>query len=279
MIEFDRRRAPKRIESGRNPLIREVRLLEKDRGARTRSGLYLAWGLHLAREALLARAPVHSAWLGPGLDKTIEGRQLEKTLSDHCPSILRTTTRLLDSIIPGCGDQGVLLLVERPRRTTDDLIRRPASLLLATHGVQDPGNIGSIIRTADALGIDGFLVLDGCADPYSSRAVRAAMGAQFRLPIACGSSDDVIAALEQAGLRIVTTDVAHGSPPAAIDLCRPTTLFVGSEGAGLPPSIRHRATETIRIPMAAGAASLNVHAAAAILLYEAARQRRDARAE
>jgi hypothetical protein len=125
MIEFDRRRAPKRIESGRNPLIREVRLLEKDRGARTRSGLYLAWGLHLAREALLARAPVHSAWLGPGLDKTTEGRQLEKTLPDHCPSILRTTTRLLDSIIPGCGDQGVLLLVERPRRTTATHDGRP----------------------------------------------------------------------------------------------------------------------------------------------------------
>jgi TrmH family RNA methyltransferase len=276
MSAQDRPRTPKRIESGRNPLVRELRSLEKDRAARTRAGLYLAWGLHLAQEALVARAPMHSAWIGPALDRTAEGRRLGKALGGHCRSILRTTTRLLDSIVPGCGDQGVLLLLERRHRTADDLIDGRADLLLATHGVQDPGNIGSIVRTADALGIDGLLVLEGCTDPYSSRAVRAAMGAQFRLAIAAGDSDRVLASLERAGLQIVASDVSRGSPPAGIDLARPTALFVGSEGAGLPRSILDRATELVRIPMAAGATSLNVHAAAAILLYEAARQRRPA---
>jgi TrmH family RNA methyltransferase len=275
MTAYNRPETPRRIESGRNPLVRELRLLERDRGARTRSGLYLAWGLHLAQEALLARAPVRSAWLGPALDRTAEGRRLGEELPGHCRSILRTTTRLLDTIIPGCGDQGILLLVERQRRTADDLIHGGADLLLATHGVQDPGNIGSIVRTAAALGIDGLLVLEGCADPYSSRAVRAAMGAQYRVRIADGSSEDVLASLERAGLQIVTSDVAQGLPPRAIDLRRPTALFVGSEGAGLPPSILDRATQAVRIPMAAGSASLNVHAAATILLYEAARQRQD----
>lgn len=273
MMKVGRSREPKRIESGRNPLIRELRLLERDRGARLQCGLYLAWGLHLAQEALLARVPVRRAWVGPALEASEEGRRIGRALPAQCPSILRTTTRLLESIIPGCGDQGVLLLVERPRRTTDDLIRRPATLLVATHGVQDPGNIGSIARTGDALGIDGLLVLEGCADPFSSRAVRAAMGAQFRVPIASGSSDDVMSALEQADFRIVATDVVQGSPPAAVELCRPTVLFVGSEGAGLPRSILDRASETVRIPMSARNASLNVHAAATILMYEAARQR------
>jgi len=252
-------------------------LLEKDRAARAQSGLYLAWGVHLAQEALRARISIHSAWLGPALETTAEGRKLGDDLAGYCPSILRTTNRLLDTIIPGCGDQGVLLLVERPLRTAADLIRSPVSLLLVTHGVQDPGNLGSIVRTADALGIDGLLVLDRCADPYSSRAVRAAMGAQYRVPIATGGCDEVLAALVQAGLRIVASDVARGIPPEAIDLRLPTALFVGSEGAGLPRSILDRATETVQIPMTAGAASLNVHAAATVLLYEAARQRQPSR--
>jgi len=276
MAGVERGRSPKRIESARNPLLREVRSLERDRVARGRAGLYVAWGLHLAREALLARASVHSAWLGPALETTAEGREIERALPDHCRSILRTTTRLLDSIVPGCGDQGILLLVKRPRHTVDRRIHGRSGLLLATHGVQDPGNLGSIVRTADALGSDGLLVLEGCADPYASRAVRAAMGALYRLPVVGAGSHDVLAALEGAGLQIVATDVAQGLPPEAIDLRRPTALLLGSEGAGLPRSLMKRATAAVRIPMAAGAASLNVHAAAAILLYEAARQRQSA---
>lgn len=277
MTGQNRRRAAKRIESGRNPLLRRVRLLEKDRAARTQSGLYLAWGVHLAREALRAQVSIHSAWLGPALETSAAGRRLGDELARACPSILRTTDRLLDSIVPGCGDQGVVLLVERPRRTPADLIGSRVSLLLATHGVQDPGNLGSIVRTADALGIDGLLVFEGCADPYSSRAVRAAMGAQYRVPIAGGGSDEVITAMEQAGLRLVASDVTRGASPATIDLRFPTVLLVGSEGAGLPRSILQRATETVHIPMTAGAASLNVHAAATILMYEAVRQRQPAR--
>jgi TrmH family RNA methyltransferase len=272
------RRAQQRIENGRHPLIREARELERDAGARRRLGLYLAWGIHLAQEALRTRAGIRRAWIGPALEAGGEGRGLLSPLADRCPSIVRTSTRLLESIVEGSGDQGVILVVERPRLAAGDLLARfsgppVGTLLLAAHGVQDPGNLGSIARTAEALGAGGLIVLEGCADPFSSRAVRAAMGAQFRMPIAGGRSEALLPALEEAGLRIVASDAAAGAPPAAVDLVRPAALFVGSEGAGLPRSILGRAAATVRIPMRSGSGSINVHAAAAILLYEAARQR------
>jgi len=261
------------IDSPRNQRARWVRALEDDKSLRLREGLYLAWGIHLGREALNSGASVQEAMVGPLLERGAEGRRLLISLQSRGIPILRAATRVLDSIIPGCGDQGILLVVRRPSHTLTAITGRKPALVLVAHGVQDPGNLGSILRTAGALGSEAVIVLEGCADPFGSRSVRAAMGAQFTLPVAVASTSETLGALADGGLQIVAADSAGGRRPFEIDFRAPTALVVGNEGGGLPPAILDRAAARVRIPMVDRAESLNVHAAVVALLYEAARQR------
>jgi TrmH family RNA methyltransferase len=261
------------VTSEQNPLVRAARRLERDRGERERSGLYLAWGLHLAGEALAAGAAIERIFLAAEAETGDEGRDLAARLRRSGPAPMNTTARVLDSIVAGAGDQGVLLVVRRPPSTLAQVLERRVTLVLATQGVQDPGNVGSMVRTAFATGAGAFLALERSADPFSSRAVRAGMGAHFRLPIVAAASSTALPALAAAGFQVVAADLEAAEPPDGIDLRPPTVLCLGNEGQGLPAALLGAAAARVRIPMAAGASSLNVHAAAAILLYEAQRQR------
>ena len=264
------------IRSAQHPALKEARRLEADTSARRKEGRAIAWGRHLALEALAAGLAIEQAFLAPDLEQEAEGRRIAAALDRAQAKALRVTTSLLDGIAAGAGDQGIVLVVRRAATTLADLLARRPTLLLAAHGVQDPGNLGSMIRSAHALGAGGLLTLEGSADPWSSRALRAAMGAAFRLPIVETKSEGALPALREAGLRIVAADATAAASPAAIDLRVPVILLVGREGAGLPRPLLDTADMRVGIPMAPGVDSLNVHAAAAILLYEARRQR-DAR--
>lgn len=263
----------KAVDSLQNPAVKLARALERDRALRTTRRTYLAWGIHPAQEALAARAPLRQAFLGPALSESKEGSDLERRLCASGISIVRATTRVLESIIEGSGDQGVLLLAELPGTDLRSVLSSTRPLVLAAHGVQDPGNVGSILRSARALGAGGLVALEGCADPFGSRAVRAAMGTQFTLPALSCTTGEFLAGAGTAGRQVVAADPAAHDTPTDVDLARPTALLVGSEGAGLPKDLLAAADLRVRIPMAPGVESLNVHAAAAALLYEAARQR------
>ena len=260
------------VSSLQNPAVRLARGLERDRAAREKSGAYVVWGLHLAQEALAAAAPIERAFVTDVAGGSEEGREILARLA-HAVPVVKTNHRVLESIAAGSGDQGVVLVVRRSPIDLASILSRWPTLLLLAHGVQDPGNLGSMLRTSLALGADALIALEGCADPYSSRAARAAMGALFRLPVLTGAAAPVLAALRAAGLSLVAADTRGTARPEAVDLRAPVALVVGSEGRGLPEAIVAEATSRVRIPMATGAASLNVHAAAAALLYEAGRQR------
>jgi TrmH family RNA methyltransferase len=277
------------ITSRSNPEVRRARRLEEDRSFRDRSDLYIAWGTHLAQEALRAGVGAERVFLGPRIDATGEGKAIRERLARAGAPILPVTTAVLESIVPGSGDQGILIVLPRPDTGLESAApdrpegaRLPAGsgatgappLWLAAHGVQDPGNLGGLVRSAAALGASAIALLEGCADPFSSRAVRAAMGAHFRVRIALATASAWIGLMEESGIALVAAASNAGVPPAAVDLRGPTALVVGSEGTGLPASILAAAARRVRIPMAAGTESLNVHASAAILLYEVARQRR-----
>jgi TrmH family RNA methyltransferase len=267
------RRPAARVTSPRNPAARRLLGLERDRARRDAEGVYLAWGLHLLAEALAARAPIREAYAGPRLDDTAEGRALRVGLETAGVRPRAVATAVLDAAVRGSGDQGVLLVIGRTATGPEAILRPGARLAVALHGVQDPGNLGAIVRAACALGADGVLALEGCADPFGSRAVRAAMGAHFRLPVAAAPTAAVRRAAAAAGMRLVAADAAAGIEPARVDLTAPTLLLLGGEGGGLPETLLAAAAARVRIPMAGAASSLNVHAAAAVLLYEAARQR------
>ncbi|HZN04891.1 MAG TPA: RNA methyltransferase [Candidatus Polarisedimenticolia bacterium] len=264
------------IRSAQHPALKDARRLEADAGARRKEGRAIAWGRHLALEALAAGVPIERALLAPDLEDDAEGGRIAAAIEEAGVPALRVAAALLDGIAAGAGDQRVVLVLRRRAPTLAELLQRRPGLLLAAHGVQDPGNLGSMIRSAHALGADGVLTFEGSADPWSSRALRAAMGAAFRLPIVETESAAALEALRGAGLRIVAADAAAGSPPAAVDLRPPAVILVGREGAGLPRPLLDAAETKVGIPMQPGVDSLNVHAAAAILLYEARRQRDEA---
>jgi RNA methyltransferase, TrmH family len=261
------------VTSAKNSAVLEARRLERDRKERDRQGVYLAWGLHLAGEALSAGAEIVRAFISPADATGAEASALVSRLAAGGTPVIQVTSRILDLIAEGAGDQGILLVLRRPRGSLETVIASGATLVLAAHGVQDPGNLGSMARTALAIGADALVTSEGCADPFSSKVVRAAMGAHGRLPMIGAKTDRFLAVLNQAEFLVVAADPGGAKRPDAVDLTRKIVLLLGSEGAGLPPAILQATSERVRIPMAPHASSYNVAAAAAILLYEVQRQR------
>jgi TrmH family RNA methyltransferase len=203
--------------------------------------------------------------------------------------VLRTTDRLFEGLTDTEHPQGVAALVEPRSSTFDDLVRVPdgvcSPLLVVLAGVQDPGNVGTILRTAAAFGATGAAISasgqSGTANPYSPKALRASAGAALHLAIFAGAPLPMLMAqLQEAGFRTLASSVHEPESgeqpllaPWEVDWCAPSALLVGNEGAGLPVEAERGADARIRIPMASGVESLNAGAAAAVLFYEAARQR------
>jgi TrmH family RNA methyltransferase len=146
-------------------------------------------------------------------------------------------------------------------------------MLLGLVDVQDPGNVGSAIRSSHGLGATGVLALGSTADPGGWKALRGAMGSTFRIPIACGSLDEGLRAARALGVQILATTSASADPIDQADLTRPTLVLLGNEGAGLPHHVADLATGRVTVPMRSGVDSLNVAVTAAVILYEARRQR------
>jgi RNA methyltransferase, TrmH family len=145
-------------------------------------------------------------------------------------------------------------------------------------GVQDPGNVGALLRTAEAAGASGAYLTGGSADAFSWKALRGSMGSAFRLPhFRVRAAVAVVERLRQAGLRLVGTDAGASAPYDRADLRGPVALFVGAEGSGLPADVLDTLDERVSVPMAGAVESLNVAVAAGVLLFEAARLRRAGR--
>ncbi len=203
--------------------------------------------------------------------------------------ILRTTDRLFEGLADTEHPQGVAALVEPRKTSLDEILRTPdsacAPLLVILAGVQDPGNVGTIIRTAAAFGATGAVTSpsgqSGTASPFSPKALRASAGAALHLPILPGMSLPILLTqFKIGGIRTLASCVHESQDreqpllaPWEVDWCEPIALLVGNEGVGLPEEIERSADARIRIPMATGIDSLNAAAAAAVLFYEAAHQR------
>src|SRR5437899_880080 len=204
------------------------------------------------------------------------------------PTLL-TNDRLFEGVADTEHPQGVAALVKPRAASFDDLLRIPESacspLLAVLAGVQDPGNVGTILRTASAFGATGAVTAasgqSGTASPFSPKALRASAGAALHLSVLAGMSLPILLTqLRVANVRTLASCVHEaadgGNPllaPWEVNWCEPVALLVGNEGAGLPEEVERSADARIRIPMASGVESLNAAAAAAVVFYEAARQR------
>ena len=184
------------------------------------------------------------------------------------------TTNVLAAMSPSHTPSGVVALAGRPRADWAAALRPAPALLVIAVDVQDAGNLGAIVRAADAGGATGVVAAGSSADPFGWKALRGAMGSAFRLPVL--REREVAAAIDharQAGLAIVASAAHGGSSPHAVDLAGPTAIVLGSEGLGLDPEVVANADARVTIPMRAGVDSLNVAVAAALMVYEARSQR------
>lgn len=279
--------APALLTSRENRWLKEFRMALR-RGVPTESRCVGVEGVRLVEEALRSACRIEAVLFSES------GERHHPRLAPlmHGPEIafpvLRTTDRLFEGLADTEHPQGVAALVEPRSATLDEVLGRgeaPAALLVVLAGVQDPGNVGAVLRTAAAFGATGAVTTasgpSAAASPFSPKVLRASAGAALHLPILAGFSLAILLTqLRISGVRtIASSSHEHDHSNAAllapweIDWRQPVALLVGNEGAGLPEEVERSADARIRIPMASGVESLNAAAATAVLLYEAARQR------
>jgi len=260
--------ADETLRSRANPLYKRLRAL-KESG----SGLCLLEGPKLVLEALAAGVEVVEAAASPRAEASPEGAAAASLLRGQGVPVRRMAAELLASLSELETAQGLLALARRPS-FDEERVFRGTPLVLVADGVQNPGNLGGLIRTAEAAGASGAILTAGCADPFSWKALRGSMGSAFRLPHLRGLAvGDALSALEARGVAVLATAADGERRYDEADLRGPVALVVGSEGAGLPAAVLERAAARLRIPLAAPVESLNVGVAAALVLFEAARQR------
>jgi TrmH family RNA methyltransferase len=242
------------------------------RRARERQGLFVAEGIRTVEELLTTPLRARGALVSEALGGTPRGAALRERLASSGMPLLEVGEREFATAADTESPQGVLVVAEQPALTLDALAERlPAGevRLLLLDGVQDPGNVGTILRSAAGLGAAAVVALPGTVDLWSAKVVRSAMGAQFRLSTVGDTAEAVSAFLERARIVLWGADGA-GRPVGALAASAPERLAVavGNEGAGLSPAVRARSAELVAVPSSGLVESLNVAVAASILLYE-----------
>ncbi len=248
------------ITSRKNPLMTHIRKLSTDRAYRRQCGEYLGDGVKLAAEAV--------RW---GAELTVVVCTPEAELPDLPEQVraVQVPGDVMESISPMKTPQGTLFLCRIPYREAPQQLEGERYLVL--DGVQDPGNVGTIWRTADALGADGLILLEGCADPWNAKTVRATMGACFRLPVYEIKRQALPALLERSGLPLYATALLEDTVDLRkADLHR-CAVVIGSEGRGVSQEVLAMSARTLKTPMRDRCEPLNAAAAATVVLWEMAR--------
>lgn len=282
-----------RVASRQNAIVKRFRDLARDsraaapvgrhapHGTGGHAGEILLDGEHLVHEALACDVPVEIAAFSDRQFGNVLSplSRLARDVRKRGGKTVLVTEEVLAAISPVQHPSGVVA-IGRARATDVGVVfaacrdagpHLPLVIVLA--GLQDPGNVGAIVRAAAAFGAAGIVTIEGTANPFSWKALRGAMGGTFRLPIAArGAASDVIAAAQAQSIRIVAAVPRGGTPLHRIDFTPPTAIVLGGEGGGVSSAILAAAQSSLTIPMRAPVESLNVAVAAALVLYEAARQ-------
>ncbi|MBC7234359.1 MAG: RNA methyltransferase [Chloroflexi bacterium] len=253
-----------------NSTLKYVRSLRDKRRARYQEKRYLIEGLRLTAHALQRGHRPALAFYSSDLVAVPEGKALLDALDATSSLLWSLSPQLLASIAATVTPQGIVVVMPMPE--PDLQAARRASLALVLDRLRDPGNMGTMLRTAHAAGMEAAVLSPGCVDPYSPKVVRAGMGAHLDLPVLVGLSWAEIASLMQ-GKQCILADTLGEATVWEIDWRRPSALIIGSEAHGPGPEARALADHVARLPMAEGAESLNAAIAMAVFAFEAYRQR------
>jgi TrmH family RNA methyltransferase len=240
---------------------------------RKKEKAFLIEGVKMVEEALRDDAGVKLVVAAPSLTLH-HGKALLKLAEGRSVDVLWISERLLDSIAESKTPQPVMAVMRMREHPEEELLAHRSKLIIVCHRLQDPGNLGTIIRTAEAVGAAGVAVTPNTVDPYNPKAVRASMGSLLRVPVAhIGEVTEFIRKCKQRGFQTVAMVLQGEKTHFDLDLKRPTAVVLGQEGSGLEDDALKDFDLRVRIPMAETVDSLNVAVSAAVFLYEAVRQR------
>jgi TrmH family RNA methyltransferase len=274
----------RRIEGRHNPLVKQLRQAFS-RAEPTESGDCAIEGLRIIEEAIRSGLRFSAVFFRESAQDRAErllpqiGAQVETLLLPD---------QLFDSLVPSESPQGVAALVRFKEFSLDDVMeteRLQVGPIVVLAGLQDPGNLGTILRSSEAFGSAGVVLGEGTVSPFNSKVVRASAGSVFRLPVIHGQGqgrgksataklEEVSEKLRAKGVRLIATSSHKGTPLDQADLKGAVAIYFGNEGSGLPREVMAKMDEVVAIPHTAQVESLNAGVAASIVLYEAARQRK-----
>jgi RNA methyltransferase, TrmH family len=259
------------ITSPQNSLLKQLRRAFHE-GQLTDDGYCAIESVRIVEEAI--RSGLKFKAVAFGASAQLLANRLLPQLGSHVETLV-----VPDDVFAGAvateNPQGVAALVKLRESSLEAMIETPCPLLLIIAGVQDPGNLGTILRSAEAFGAAGALLTQGTVSPFNAKAVRASAGSLFRLNLVRAEVDAVLPKLRDHGLRLVATSSHKGTDLGEARLEGPLALFVGNEGAGLPKQVLGQMDETIVVPHSPRVESLNAAVAASIVLYEISRQREE----
>ncbi len=261
------------VTSRDNSLLRQARSVRDGKV----DGLVFVEGLRLSEEALRSNLAIETVIVSDQLVDKTKAAALVNELEKTANRIVTVSEKLLESVSYTKTPQGIVLLAARPQSTQRELERqmKQPALLVVMHRINNPVNVGAILRTAEAAGATGAIATAETSDPFSPKSLRGAMGAVFRLRIWNGPAyEEVVAWCQQHKLQTICADVHSSEVYDAPDWTLPSALILGPESSGLTQKEIAAADKAVRIPMREPTESLNVAVAAGVMLYEAARQRR-----
>lgn len=260
------------ITSSKNPLIKEIKSLHRKRG-RMKNNAFIIEGIKIINEAIENNYPLDKIIYTDQLLRNKEGEDFFNKLQDGY-NLIYVSDNVFDEISDTENPQGILAIAQLVYRTVDELSLSKKSFLLYLDELQDPGNMGTIIRTADAFNIDGIILSQGCVDPYNPKVVRATMGSIFRTPLYFASDGlDMLKDLREKGIKIYSTSLQGSIPIYDADYNGGLVLVIGNESKGVREDIQCMSNILIKIPMPGKAESLNAGVAASIIMYEVLKQR------
>jgi TrmH family RNA methyltransferase len=270
----------RRIEGRHNPLVKQLRQAFS-RAELTENGDCAIEGFRILEEAIRSGLRFSAVFF-----RESEHDRAERLLPQIGAQVetLLLPGKLFDSLVSSESPQGVAALVRLKEFSFDNVLERlRVGPIVVLAGLQDPGNLGTILRSSEAFGSAGVVLGEGTVSPFNSKVVRASSGSVFRLPVIHGHGRSKTAKLEEVSeklraqhIRLIATSSHKGAPLAQADLTGPAAMFFGNEGAGLSREVMARMDEVVAIPHAPQVESLNAGVAASIVLYEAARQRKNA---